>query len=356
MNKDTILTIVLVWCILIMPFRVPVAHTCQLCVPYPETTLTDRLLQNDEIIFARELPDSPYLFYPTEIIRGGMDTEPFKMFCDSFTRRKLSIIPGSAVVLAKRTEDEKWHFITFADIGFQSFIRTLISVGGEWSAQPNDRDRLQFFAKALNSEHSQIHIQAYLEVGRAPYSLIKTLAKEIDKTKIYDLLRDYRFIEWHNLYILILGQSRDAEDLKFIRDKVESTARFGTTQSLAAWITAFIESHPENGVAEVERLYFKSPNRTKGEIEQVMASMSVLGSQTTSFNPETFKLRSRIVRSYRTLLDNYPEMSGNVAQNLAAWRVRAHVEQIAEIRKEPGLLDPAAAYSVDYYLSMAPGL
>lgn len=332
----------------------PDAHACQICVPYPEKTLADKLLEHDEIIFAREVPDTPYVFYQIEVIKGSGVTDPFKMFCDSTTRRKLRTIPDSAVVLVRKKNDS-WDLIAFADANFLSFIRTLVSSSAYWPSHPNNQERLRFFSKLLNRQTPKIHEQAYLEVGRAPYSMIKELAEEVSRTQIYNLLRNYRLVEWHNLYILMLGQSLEAKDLEYIRDKVQSAARFGSTLNLAAWITAFIESHPDSGINEIERMYFMSGNRTNEEIEQVMASMSLLGSQTATSDLQNFKLRSRIIRGYAELLENYPQMVAYVSKDLAAWRVQAYVEQISEIRENLESLDASSLYLVDYYLSVAPG-
>ena len=163
-------------------------------------------------------------------------------------------------------------------------------------------------------------------------------------------------MEWHNLFILMLGQSREPEDQNYIKNKVEYAARLGTTINLAAWLTAFMEAFPESGVEEVERMYLLSPGRTKGEIEQVMASMSVLGGAATdSFDPQAFLLRTRIVKSYEKLLTNYPGMAGGVARDLASWRIQAYVERLSEIRKMGDLLDPSSTHLIDYYLSVASG-
>lgn len=63
------------------------AQACVICIPYPERTLADRLLDNSEIAFNWEVADSPYLFVPVEILSGLPSSEPIKIFCDSSTRR-----------------------------------------------------------------------------------------------------------------------------------------------------------------------------------------------------------------------------------------------------------------------------
>ncbi|MGI9569800.1 MAG: hypothetical protein ACR2PH_08710, partial [Desulfobulbia bacterium] len=64
-------------------------------------------------------------------------------------------------------------------------------------------------------------------------------------------------------------------------------------------------------------------------------------------------LREKIVRSYATLLKNYPALAGPVARDLSMWQIKAHIEQLSAIQKDKTLLDPSSVHLVDYYLSMA---
>lgn len=329
------------------------SRACMICVPYPETTLADRLLENEEIILARELANSPYLFAPIEIIRGEATTGPIKIFCDSSTRRKLKLIADSSVVLARKSKDAEWHLVTFADRQLQTFIRSLIENGRDWTSAIGAQRRVDYFAQHLTSEHPLIQKQAYLEVGRAPYDRIKSLAMDIPREQIYEFLGNIQYIEWRSLYILFLGQSSHPEDHAFIRQRVESSLHLSMTTNLAAWLTAFIETNPDRGVTEIEKWYLSNPGRPRDVMEEVVTSLSVLGSQTGPTNLSLFLLRQKIVYSYGTLLQNYPEMAGRVAKDLAMWRVRAHIDRLAEIQKSNSLAEPSEHYLLDYYLSMA---
>lgn len=344
----------MIGCYIIIAFCLtPVAQACQICVPYPDSTLADRLLENSGIIFARELQNSPYMFFQVETIRGEGTTTSIKMFCDSSTRRKLKTYPESVVVLAQKNSDDKWQMVTFADSDYQSFIRTLIQSSSKWADVSGNRGRVDYFARYLTSEHPQIQEQAYLEVGRAPYGTIKALAKDIPREQIYEFLGNIRYIEWYSLYILFLGQSSHPDDHAFIRQRVESSVRLTMTTNLAAWLTAFIETNPKTGVTEIETLYFSKPGRTRDELEEVMTSLSVLGSQPPLSKLPLFLYRKKIVKSYGTLLKNYPEMASRVAKDLAMWQVKAHVERLTEIQKANTLVEPSEVYLLDYYLSMA---
>ena len=115
--------------------------------------------------------------------------------------------------------------------------------------------------------------------------MIRKQAKEVERQQIYDFLSNPYYLERRNLYILFLGQSQNPEDKSYIRRQIESALRFGIKTNLSAWITAFIESHPETGLAEVVEWYFTDPQRSKDELMQVITSMSILGSSSLSVNP-----------------------------------------------------------------------
>lgn len=335
---------------------VPKLQACMICVPYPERTLADKLLDYDEIIFAREVKDSPYVFSLIENVRGAGVSEPFKVFCDSSTRSKLQVYPDSAVVLARLTRQDKWEVITFADSTFQSFIKAIVQHSSDWSGPSGKPHRIRYFSMFLANEHQHIQELAYLEVGRAPYAMIKNLAIEIPTAQIYDFLGNTLFTEWHSLYILFLGQSHRLADRDYIRKQVESATRFNRTTNLAAWLTAFAETNPETGIKEIEKWYFSNPSRSKSEIEQVMTTMSTLGSLQSGDVLPLFQFREKIVKSYMSLLKNYPEMAGRVAKDLAMWQVYAHVDLLTTIQKKNLPLDPSDVYLIDYYLSVAPKL
>ena len=58
-------------------------------------------------------------------------------------------------------------------------------------------------AKARENPDSQIRTLAHLEVARAPYDTIRELRNVIPPQEIRSFLADFRYIEWHALYILL---------------------------------------------------------------------------------------------------------------------------------------------------------
>ena len=329
---------------------ISIGGACVICVPYPTRTLTDRLLEYEHLVFARELPDSPYSFDAIETLAGSSPVTPVKTFVSSATRRKLQHYPHSAVLLGQNDDETEYRFIAFADTAYQGFIRALLDDAKSWSGPGGSEQRIDFFSRFLTSPHPGIREQAYLEVGRAPYYAIKDIAPTIPREQVREFLTNWRMIEWHNLYILILGQSPHADDKALIRHHIDQYARSGLSPNLSAWLIAFIEANPDSGLDEFEAIFLDGSNRSAGEQDQVFTALSVLGSL-----PDNPVLRKRIIASYGRILTYHPALAGRVASDLAAWRVQALVDQLQHISDSGTIGDSGSQLMLDYYLSAAPG-
>jgi hypothetical protein len=153
----------------------------------------------------------------------------------------------------------------------------------------------------------------------------------------------------------MLGTKQYPEDLAYIRQKLESVAAFGLKTNLSAWVTAFIEAHPDTGVEEIEKMYFSNKVRTRDELQEVLKALSVLGSDVRFLvAPESINRQRRIISSYSTLLKNYPMMAGAVANDLTVWKTQALIEQLSDILEKEPDLDPNSKMAVSYYLSISP--
>ena len=313
------------------------------------------LIAVDAVILARESVEKPYTFRVVEVLKGTSGDDDFDGFINSWARRMLKQNSEDAIVFTRQDTEPGWQYMAYADTEYQKFVRAIIAQSARWQEIGGDQRRIDFFAKYLNHSDQLISEQAYLEVGRAPYAEIRRIADSVPRHKIRQFLLNWRLIEWHSLYILMLGQSRHPEDLTYIRHKLETAAAYGFKTNLSAWVTAFIEVYPKTGVEEIETLYFSTPDRTRDELQEVLKALSVLGSDAGSrFTPDSFNRQRRIVSSYGTLLDNHPMMAGQVAKDLTIWKIQALVDPLSGIIvKEPGL-DPDAKMAVSYYLSIAP--
>lgn len=340
--------------VFILTFCMPMPNACMLCVPYPKVTIADLLSESDTVILAREAENTPYSLSVVEVLKGTVTDAPIDAFIDSTSRRKLKLNAKDTGVFVKKNSEADWRFIAYADMHYQTFLKEIIQQAKRWEKFNGNAKRINFFATQLNDSDSKIQEQAYLEVGRAPYASIRRIAESVPRERIRDFLVNMRLIEWHSLYILMLGHSPHPDDQAYIRNKLEAASRFGLTINLSAWVTAFIETHPASGIEEIERLYFRNENRTQEELKEVLKGFSVLGSESMlGKDPALVKRQHRIVSSYAALLDNHPLLAGAVARDLTVWRIHALVEPLSEIIDKEPRLDPVDRFAVQYYISMA---
>jgi hypothetical protein len=232
------------WCALMMltawVFFAPVAGACVICFPYPKTPLADNLLQSKTVIMARERTDKPYTFYSVEVLMGAIDGSEINAFIDTTARRKLKQNSEDVVVFRQQYWAPGWLYTAYADTEYQEFIRSILEQSSHWRKLGGDRIRIDFFAERLTHSNQRIREQACLEVGRAPYTSIKRIGGTIPRRQIREFLDKWRLVEWHNLYILMLGQSRHPDDIAYIRNKLERAAAYGP------WLTARKGSHVRN--------------------------------------------------------------------------------------------------------------
>ena len=325
-----------------------------ICVPFPQTTLADMLIKSESIVMVREDNERPYIFTPVEVLKGAIEGHDIEAFIDSASRRKLKQYPDDVAVLVRNAPEEDWSYRSYANSDSQEFIRAIVEQSTLWNGSRGSDRRVSFFAGHLTDDNPLIREQAYLEVGRAPYSVIKTIAGVVPRDQIREFLANWRLVEWHSLFILMLGQSRLPSDHDFIRNRFETNARFGLKTNLSAWATAYIEVNPETGIEDFEAHYFAEDSRKRDELEEVHKSLSVLGSEGGAVaEPRVAARRRRIVKSYAILLEHHPIMAGKVAQDLTNWRSRALVDPLSSIMKSETILEPDSKLAVSYYLSMA---
>jgi hypothetical protein len=110
------------------------ANACMICVPYPKTTLADRLNESESVVFAREKGGKPYFFGTVELLKGRNAGDYFKAYIYSSDRRKLSKNPNDAAVFGKNDSGDDWQYISYADGEYQTFIREIILRANSWQS------------------------------------------------------------------------------------------------------------------------------------------------------------------------------------------------------------------------------
>ena len=302
---------------------------CQICFPIPKASAADYLLAADRVVLARENPDKPFSLKAIEVLKGDAGSPEIDLFLDSNTRRVLAAYPERTVVCVHRVSGPEagWMRVGMTNEIFGPLVREILDRSSRWKEAP--KERLAFFAKLLGDENGEIRQIAHIEVARAPYNEIRALGGILPREEIHAFLANFRYVEWHALYILLLAQSGNELDRPLIADKVRSAERFSSTLQLAAWATAWIEVDEGEALDFLGQHYFERPGRREDEMSALLMALSVHG------NNGQVHLRDRIADDYRMILDSHPALASGIVADLTAWERWDLAGEVAAIVAAP---------------------
>ena len=323
------------------------AEACMVCIPFPGDTATDQLLQADVVVLARENPDKPFSYVAVEVLKGEFGDPRIDLFLDSTTRRRLAFNPGEAVVLTYAGAANDWRSAGYATPAYKALAGEILARESTWGQWSQGENRATFFLPYLADADRFVRELAYLEVGRASYDTIRRADPFVPATQVHRFLADPQYLEWHALYILLLGVDAKADEKKAIRAAMASRARFDQTRNLSAWATALIEIDGEEAIDWLEAVYLGAPDRDPDLVLEIVKALSVHGARKRS------GLRRRIAESFGVLIQTHPSLAGWAARDLTAWNDWRFTGELAAVRQSRQTVDGATAYAIDYYLGRA---
>ena len=318
------------------------------CIPFPEATVTDQLLQASVVVLARENPDKPFSYVAVEVLKGELEDPRIDLFIDSTTRRRLALDSDQSVVLTFSGATNEWRSAGYATPLYKALAREILARAPTWNQWSHEENRATFFLPYLADADRFVRELAYLEVGRASYDTIRRADPFVPAAQVRRFLADPLYLEWHALYILLLGVEAKAEEKNMIRAELASRAQFNLTRNLSAWATALIEIDGEAAIDWLEAFYIGAPDRDPDAVLEIVKALSVQGTRQRS------GLRRRIAESYGLLVQTHPSLAGWAARDLTAWRDWRLVDTVAELRNSQSAMDGATAYAIDYYIGRAP--
>jgi hypothetical protein len=301
------------------------SEACQICIPLPQKSAADFLLESDVVVLAREDPERPFYFARVAVLKGSPGEGKIDLFLDTSARRHLTLHPEHSILLVKGGDatNPGWRRIGLMDDALASIVQETLRRARIWKENP--AERTAFFARRLDDASPQIRTLAHLELARAPYAEIRKYGDVLSREAIRAFLGEIRYVEWHPLYILLLAQDGRPEDVQRIRKSMESAARFGSTLNLSAWATALVEIDQEKGVQFLEKHYLTQAGRSGEELRAICAALSVHGTS------ESGALRDRIVGAYRDAIIHHPELTPDLIKDLLAWRRYDLSDQVAKL-------------------------
>lgn len=297
-------------CFLAMPH---LGTACTICIGMPEKTAADLLLKNHCVVRARQDADNPFAYSPLEILKGRYDHVEIDLLVDSLTRRRLSIDANCSVLLVQESERAGWRNLGVMSDEFESVVRRILLFASEWQGESGPQKRVEYFLSLFGSEDHSVHELAYLELGRAPYAVIRKLGERVQRSDIGPMLDRAQYLQWRSLAILLLGHSDNLADQQEVTDAFHTAERLRLKTNLAAWATAAIEVRQGAAVDFIADRYFSNPRRSPDELEAVIKAMSLHGAEGHTH------LREKIIACYLRLVEVHPRTATRVAKDLSAW-------------------------------------
>jgi hypothetical protein len=266
---------------------------------------------------------------------------------NSQARSALAINPTYTMVLARAPTDRKWNALGVSrNDSFETTIRKILKRESWTRLNSTNPDRIREFAKLLGHPDRRLHELAYLEVGRAPYSLIKEVSPLISIETMRATLDNFQYAEWHSLAILILGQSDSEIDRGRVLSQLDMSHRHGFSRNLAAWASALIEMDGVNGLHRLQSLFIEDGKASEEQINQLILALSTHGNANAD-------LRDPIADAYGRLIRSNPETAPRFVLDLIAWERWEFVDQYRKYKQGMDPDDPLGNYTINLYLSTA---
>ena len=298
---------------------------CQLCIGLPARSVADKIIDSDCVLIAGLASDDPFSFAPVEVLKGSAVPARIDLWVDSVTRRRLAANDKLGVGLARDSRSGQWHRLGVLSPEYEAVVRRLATVAADWRSEAGKVRRIEFFVPLFGHDDRQIRELAYLEVGRAPYSVIQQLGRIAPREQYVAMLEDPQYLQWRSLAILLLAQRGDAEDNRYLTKSFRDAARFRSLTNLSARAAAAIEVRGTAEIDWIEQSYLLNPERSGEELEEIVRALSVHGSV------ESGHLRARIVECYGVVLERWPQFAGRIAADLMRWESHQWSEELARV-------------------------
>jgi hypothetical protein len=331
------------WSVLVLAVALE-ASACPICFGFPKQTDADKVVGGWCVLAARPQSQDPFQYAAQAVLKGAYDGSNFDLLVDSATRRLLDAHPDHSVLLVQETAGGPWQNLGPISPEFAAVVRRLVKVGEGWTGADAVAQRWQFFLPLFGHADERIRTLAYLELGRAPYSVIRQLGRHVPRDALEPFLGNRQYIEWQGLAILLLAQSESARDRQWILNSFQASIQFGLVMNLSAQAAAAIEIDPLTSMELIESNYFTCADRSTAELEAVLRAVSMHGEL------DDLSLRERIIASYGLLLRHRPQFAPQVANDLFSWKRTELVERLVAISQQPHDFDFDQILTIQRYV------
>lgn len=331
------------------------AQACPVCIDLPEATLSDRLLEADVAVLARENPDTPFRFEVLEVVRGNAarlrELPDIPYLLSSTNRRILAAHDQSTILLSygplPQLEDGLaptrigWNKLGLITVDRRALIDRIILEGEDWAPRATaEPARFTFFADLLTHPDKQVRDMALAEISRAPYRLIRSLADPVPTGDLLKRINQRSEIPFAPVAVLLLGLNTDDAARARVRAGFASAVQHGSYIA-GAWAVAAIEVDRDLALARIgQRL--ADANVMADLRSDLVLALTVSGSALPELRPEIADiLKAEARRS--------PEELGTIVLALYEWKDWSLYDHIRTVLTDDGLPD-ATRYVLDAFV------
>lgn len=329
-------------------------HACAVCVELPEASLADHILSAEVIVLAGPAPDNPFEYSVQKILRGTesqLQTKPkIPFLIDSVTRRAFRSDPAKTVLLtygatfrdsAGRRFSKGWKRIFTMNPDRREFVERLRSLGAHWTfASTDTAERVSFFADYLWHPDHALHNTAMIEIGRAPYDLVRPIGGRVSTGRImeeFDNLDRFRYLP---VAIRLLGLQTDPQAVSVVRSRFAKTLKTGGPNTVE-WTLAGIETDGASAIDAISRA-IRDPEAKLEFRQSLIRALSQAGTSQP-------KYRDEILGIFSEVLESDPRLAIRIAVAARNWgRTRLHPQFESIVAKDE--TDPATQFVLNMVL------
>jgi len=293
------------------------AEGCPLCLGAYQASAAQQLIATHQAVLAVPASEAGR-FRVIEMIKGERPTgetiegdyprsAPIRGASDSTNTRPLLLVRDDPL--------PTWVILGAIDAARADWLRALAA--GKPAADRNVeewRARIELVVPHLNDTEALAAELAYAELGAAPYAALRTAKPHLDTAALRRCLADPELAARQPLCLLLLGISGNAQDAAAIEQRLQTAWQSGDVSNLSSMLAADLELSGAERVAWVESNYLTDRKRSTSEIRAALLALSVHG------NANGVIPRERVIQSYRAFIKAHPEIAGDVAPDLAAWK------------------------------------
>ncbi len=218
-------------------------------------------------------------------------------------------------------------------------------------AQPvgNDgRIAASYFVPFLQDADPVIAQAAYEEVAARPYAELRSLARQLDASRVRQWATQADLRGRWPLYVLLHGFSGNAQDAARIEQTLLSTDPQRSPSEWSAWVAALLEIRGAAALEWLERTLLGGTVLGDADTQAVLLALSVHGNDAARVE------RARVVQAYAQFARQQPARAGFVALDLANWGEWGFAGAFAAALRSGAPQVFSSRYAIVFYLLRNP--